>query len=199
MSPYCTGLGFLSQTSQKKENDLMNCPEKIAGTYLRLNGFFLLPHFTLFDGNEHTHVDFLALRPPRGIERCRGHELLLDTDFFFQEVNRLIGDNPFDHLIGAIVEVKGGQVGELPSERQAAYANNFFGPRATIVKLSFSQAIANIGIRDDTIVISLNHSFDWIKRRINWMNANIDRLTKTGSWAWSEEFLSDLLYLHRLG
>ena len=24
------------------------------------------------------------------------------------------------------------------------------------------------------------------------MNANIDRLTKTGSWAWSEEFLADL-------
>ena len=176
----------------------MNCPEKIAGTYLRLNGFFLLPHFTIFDGNEHTHVDFLALRPPKGIESCRGYELPLDTDFF-EEVNRVIGDNSCDQLIGAIVEVKGGRVGELPSERQATYANNFFGPKAKLVKLSFSQEIANIGMRDDAVVIPLNLSLNWIKRRINWMNANIDRLTKTGSWAWSEEFLSDLLYLYRLG
>lgn len=176
----------------------MNCPEKIAGAYLRLNGFFVAPHFTLFDGNNHTHVDFLAVRPPGGRERCRGHELPIDTDFF-HEVEGLIGDNSLNQLIGAVVEVKGGKVGELPSEKHANYAANYFGPGARIVKLSFFQETANIVMRDDVIGISLKHSLNWIIRRINWMDTNIDRLTKTGSWSWSEEFLADLLYLHGLG
>ncbi len=175
----------------------MNCPEKIAGAYLRLNGFFVLPHFTLFNGRQHTHVDFLALRPPGGRERCGGQELPLDQEFFAM-ADRLTRGNSLDKLIGAIVEIKGGNVGELPSARHRGYAKEFFGPEATIISLSFSQEIADIAMARDTIVISVMHSLKWITQRIDWMNNNVHSLSKTGSWTWSEEFLSDLLYLHGL-
>jgi hypothetical protein len=176
----------------------MNCPEKIAGTYLRLNGFFMLPHFTLFDGEHHSHVDFLGLRPPGGVERCRGLELPLDQEFF-ETVDELITGNSFNELIGTVVEVKGGNDRELPSEGHIQYARAFFGGGPRIIPVSFSLDVERIGIQHGTIIISLKHSLEWIKNRIDWMNHNMRSLTKTGSWAWSEEFLSDLLYLHRLG
>lgn len=177
----------------------MNCPEKIAGTYLRLNGFFPLPHFTLFDGNSHTHVDFLALRSPGGRERCRGQELPLDLHFF-RSLDKLIpGGESLNKLLGAIIEVKGGYIGELPSDRHLHYARDFFGPEASIFPLSFSQEVEGIRIKDEAIAISLQHSLNWVVGRIRWMNDNVDRLTKTGSWTWSEAFLSDLLYLQGLG
>ncbi len=40
----------------------MNAAEKIAASYLRLNGFLLLPHFTVFEGGYHGHVDIVGLR-----------------------------------------------------------------------------------------------------------------------------------------
>ena len=176
----------------------MNCPEKIAGTYLRLNGFFVLPHFTLFDGERHSHVDFLGLRPPSGIERCGRLELPLDQKFF-ATADQLIRGSSFNELIGAVVEVKGGNNIELPSPGHIEYAEAFFGGRPRVIPVSFSLDVERIGIQDGTIMISLKHSLEWIKNRIDWMNHNIRSLTKTGSWAWSEEFLSDLLYLYRLG
>jgi hypothetical protein len=176
----------------------MNCPEKIAGTYLRLNGFFLLPHFTLFDGDRHSHVDFLGLRPPGGRERCGRHELPLDQEFF-ETADQLIRGNSFNELIGAVVEVKGGIDVELPSAGHIQYAEAFFGRRPLVIPMSFSLDVERIEVQDRTLTISVRYSLEWIKNRINWMNDNIHSLSKTGSWAWSEEFLSDLLYLHRIG
>ena len=40
----------------------MNTAEKIAVMYLRLNGFLLLPHFTVFDGNYQNHINLIGLR-----------------------------------------------------------------------------------------------------------------------------------------
>jgi hypothetical protein len=46
-----------------------NIDEKIAATYLRLNGFLLLPHFTAFisienKGKYHRHIDLLGFFAP---------------------------------------------------------------------------------------------------------------------------------------
>jgi hypothetical protein len=40
----------------------LNLAEKIARAYLRLNGFPQLPHFTVFSGGEHGHVDLIGIR-----------------------------------------------------------------------------------------------------------------------------------------
>ena len=98
-----------------------------------MNGFFVLPDFTQFDGKNHTHVDFLALRPPGGRERCRGHELPLDQEFF-ATADWLTGRNSLNELVGGIVEVRGGDVREFPLDEHVAYARNFFGPTASIIR-----------------------------------------------------------------
>ena len=172
----------------------MNTPEKIAGAYLRLNGFFLLPHFTLFDGTRHTHLDFLALRPPNGNERCGGIELPLD-DPLFEALNKVLRCNPQTVLLGGIVQMKGGEQGKAPAERHIAYARDFMGPQAKLVSLSFSDRDREILSKNKTIFIPIQYSLEWIMKRIDWMNRNVPGLTKTGSWAWSEDFLSDILYL----
>ena len=40
----------------------MNIPEKIAGLYLRLNGFFISPHFTILLQGGSRHVYFIGVR-----------------------------------------------------------------------------------------------------------------------------------------
>ena len=175
----------------------MNFSEKIAGAYLRLNGFFLLPHFTLFDGANHTHVDFLVLRPPKGREKVKEMELLLDKELFSQ-IDKSCGTDSKDLLLGGVVEVKGGDEKETPSEAHLAYAKDFLGPDAKVVLFSFFHGAGDIKTVDGTITITVEHALNWVLERIKWMNKNIHRLTKSGSWTWSEAFLSDLLYIHRL-
>ncbi len=46
--------------------------------------------------------------------------------------------------------------------------------------------------------ISLQYVNHWIRERIRTMMSHRMNLTKTGSWAWSEPFLSDYLYLYNL-
>lgn len=171
----------------------MNCPEKIVGAYLRLNGFFLLPHFTLLGGT-HTHVDFLSLRPPGSREQC--DSLIFPVDpLLFINLHGLINYDPNLKLIGAVVEVKGGKRHETPSLRHFEYAHNFFGSTAVVIKMSFSRRTKQMRVRNDTLYISLEHCLNWISERIDWMNS---RVSKVSSWTWSEEFLSDLLYLKKI-
>lgn len=86
----------------------MNTSEKIVGAYLRLNGFLLLPHFTILDGEYHTHVDFVGLRPRGGVEVVRGEELPRDTAFekSLALADQMDGKSPTDLWLGIIVEVK---------------------------------------------------------------------------------------------
>jgi hypothetical protein len=49
----------------------MNGPEKIAAAYLRLNGFLLLPQFTIFDGQRHNHIDLVGVRCAASVEKVR--------------------------------------------------------------------------------------------------------------------------------
>ncbi len=176
----------------------MNCPEKISGVYLRLNGFFLLPHFTLFDGNNHSHVDFLGLRPPEGKENCQGLDLPVDRKLF-DTIKDLIGNNPLSQLLGAIVEVKGGKVEEIVSEGHRRYAKNFFGEYVCDIRLSFAE-IGDVqpSIEQDSVLIPLKYALKWTLFRFHWMNKNLERLSKSGSWSWSGDFLADLLYLQKL-
>jgi hypothetical protein len=176
----------------------MNCPEKISGAYLRLNGFFLLLHFTLFDGNNHTHVDFLGLRPPEGKEICQNLELPVDNQLF-NVIENSIRNDPFTKLLGVIVEVKGGEKKEIPLNAHINYAINFFGRNVCVVPLSFAE-ISNKqpSIEQGSILIPLKYALKWTLFRFHWMNKNLERLSKSGSWSWSEDFLADLLYLQKL-
>ena len=60
----------------------MNPAERLAATYLRLNGFLLLPQFTSFGGGYHNHVDLLGLRAPGSVERVGTIEFPVDGAFF---------------------------------------------------------------------------------------------------------------------
>jgi len=176
----------------------MNSPEKIAATYLRLNGFFLMPHFTLFDGERHTHVDFLGLRAPNSREQCGEHIFPLDENLFdtFDDISGL---NSREQLLAAITEVKGGEEKEKPGAGHLAYINRFIGPNAVSLRCLFRRQRHSVSISDNVIEISLEYAFDWILRRIDWIDANQEGLAKKSSWTWSETSLSDILYIKRLG
>jgi len=175
----------------------MNYPEKIAGAYLRLNGFFLLPHFTLFDGASHTHVDFLVLRPPKGREKVNNTELPLDEELFIK-IDELCKKKSKDLLLGGVVEVRGNEDKDIPEESHLTYARHFLGPTTEVVSFSFFRNDRDIEIEEHTITIPVAHVLKWVKKRIVWMDQHANSLTKSGSWPWSEGVLSDLLYQHQL-
>lgn len=175
----------------------LNCPEKITGAYLRLNGFFLLPQFTIFDGEQHSHIDFLALKPPAGRELCLDGELPKDKKLF-KSISKLISDDAEKSLLGAIVEVKGGNEIEYPEGNAIKYAQHFIGDATPICSICFSKKVNDIEINNGLLIISLKYSLSWCIGRFEWMNENKRKLTKSGSWTWSEDFLSDLLYLHKI-
>ena len=174
----------------------MNSPEKIAGVYLRLNGFFLLPQFTLFDGESHTHVDFLGLRAPASIEQCGDVTFPIDDELF----NRI--DHQFEdsrnQLISVIAEVKGNQTKENPGEGHYEYINHFIG-NSNRIKIHFRKQTVDISVANEVIEVSLTYALRKIIERIEWIDENLNKLSKESSWAWSETSLSDILYLKKLG
>ena len=176
----------------------MNSPEKIAGAYLRLNGFFLLPHFTLFDGERHSHVDYLGLRAPNSTERF-GQLIFPLDDSFFEVIDETCRFNSRARLIAAIVEVKGGQERESPGDGHIQYINNFIGPQAVAFKCLFLNQGEIITQSNNIIQVPLRYSLNWIIARIDWIDQNKEGLSKKGSWTWSETFLSDILYIKKLG
>ena len=131
----------------------MNCPEKIAGAYLRLNGFFLLPHFTIFKmQRDYHHVDFLALRPPSSGGFVYGGESELRfplDDSLLGLINAGFGVDPFRDFIGSVVEVKGNNQFEVPTDDHIEYASQFMGGEIPICPLlgvgNFLQDILEIG------------------------------------------------------
>ncbi len=177
----------------------MNTPEKIIKTYFRLNGFFLLPQFTLFrNEGSHIHIDLLGLRPPGGQEICEGQSLPTDGGFW-KVSTELLGVDARDNLLGVIVEVKGNMEDERPAPEHLDYARNFYGSRTLIVPVSVSLAHKEISIDAGCILLPLGHALEWTLYRFRWMDKNLIHLKKSGSWNWSEEDLSDLLYLQKIG
>ena len=174
----------------------MNSPEKIAGVYLRLNGFFLLPQFTLFDGQYHTHIDILGLRPPASTERC-GELIFPLDDALFEYIERQVKDWK-NRPVAVIAEVKGNKEKVNPGEGHSKYINHFLGGSDQI-KMLFRNDRENISSISDVIEVPLKHALKWIFKRIEFIDENLGKLTKEGSWTWSESFLSDILYMKRLG
>lgn len=175
----------------------MNATEKLAATYLRLNGFLLLPHFTIFTGQQHSHIDLIGLHPMNGIERV-GDMVLLKDGTLFQTIAENFHLYPEQNLIGIVAEVKTNQDVEEPSPEKLNYAGCFLG-NANAVPICFTDATPGMEIRNGTILIGLNYAFNWIMERINWMEQRRNRLSKGGSWNWSEEFLSEILVFRQLG
>jgi len=159
-------------TSNESLDDV-NTAEKIAATYLRLNGFLLLPHFTVFDGNEHNHIDLIALRAAHSAER--------------------VGELSF----AIIAEVRTNKDRDIPSPAHIQYAMNFLG---SVPSMPVSFAKDQTGLKPDPSGLRIGNAYamQWILQRIKWMDSQKMHLTKTGSWAWSEDFLSDILVLRDL-
>jgi hypothetical protein len=176
----------------------MNSPEKIAGMYLRLNGFFLLPQFTLFDGDHHTHVDFLALRAPGSIESCRRLKFETDDSLFNHIDSQLELENSRKRLLALVVEVKGNKKKQKPGNGHYDYIDRFIG-NAKRIKIHFRDHGQNTSISNDVIEVPLRYALRWIIDRIDWIDDNQEGLAKHSSWTWSESSLSDIIYLKRLG
>ena len=174
----------------------MNSPEKIAGIYLRLNGFFLLPHFTLFDGERHTHVDFLALRAPGSIERC-GNTIFPIDEHLFNRIEDQV-ENSRNQLLAVIAEVKGSQEKENPGEGHYEYINHFIG-NSSRIKMHFRNQGNDVSISNDIIEVPLTYALKKIIERIEWIDVNQEGLAKKSSWSWSEASLSDILFIKKLG
>lgn len=103
----------------------MNWSEWISYWYLRLNGFFPLPHFVVHRveaGERSTEIDLLAIRPPHVYEEIGGQNDDWD-DMLLSEVD--IG-----RFIGVICEVKRGddyRPETVFRPREIKYALNRFG------------------------------------------------------------------------
>jgi hypothetical protein len=175
----------------------MNLAEKLAMTYLRLNGFLTLPQFTIFDGSGHNHIDLIGLRAPNSQETVNGLTLITD-DLLFEKLTQLIGQSSRIILLGIAAEVRTNDSRDEPSTSHIQYLAKFLG-EATIARLSFYEGTHDIQQNNQTLDISIKHVGKWVLQRINWMQQQTIRLTKTGSWNWSEDFLSDLLVLQKNG
>ncbi len=175
----------------------MNTAEKIVATYLRLNGFLLLPHFTVFDGEHHNHIDIVGLRAANSEERLDGLIFPIDKKLF--EAASEFVDNPKSKFLGALAEVRTNQEKDSLSIEHVAYASNFLGGIASI-RLSFYESDDNgPTISNGSIDIGNRFAMNWIIERINWMEKQNIKLTKSGSWYLSEEWLADILVLTRMG
>jgi len=179
----------------------LNSPEKIVSLYLRLNGFFLMQHFTVFFTKRARHTDVLAVRLSNAEERIGDSILEKDTRFLNE-----LGSPAVD--ICLVAEIKGSRHRELDQEaidqvrRISEYAGHMFGTTSRIRKVLFRTQTSCIFTSNGVTQISIQHCVKWILDRL----ADAQRLanraetySKLGSWAWSEDFLSDLLYLARAG
>jgi hypothetical protein len=179
----------------------MLAPEKIASAYLRLNGFFLMPYFTILLQPDCRHVDFLGVHvgstekigPPQV-------ELSLDRELF-----ELLGTRTGEHFV-VIAEVKGTEDASdapLVSDEHFAYVKKMF-TGMKIKRLGFEKTGSGIHEEQGHTIVSLSHCLSFIEFRFIEAKAIASQLechhwTKTKAWSWHEEFLSDLLFLHNLG
>lgn len=179
----------------------MNLAEKLAATYLRLNGFLLLPEFTVFDAHGYDHVDLVGLRAAGSVEcvqegRNELCEFPVDEELFVQIAERVI--NPKDKLLGVAAEVKTNQKRDRIHPDFLAYLRKFLGGAET-VRIVFRETNTDFVWASDHLQIGHAYVIDWMLYRIAEMDKTLDGKTKVGSWTWSESALSDFLALHKLG
>ncbi len=179
----------------------MNTGEKIAGTYLRLNGFLLLPQFTIFNEPNHNHIDHLAVRLGGSVERVFDKSLPVDEDLF-DIIGNHLGIAAKQENLGAVVQVKTNTHFNIFHDSHLEYARSFLGNLPNVVPISFCDAFTSITIdcrsnENGDIGVGLKHAVNWIAKRVEWMDAEIER-QKMASWTWSEDFLADILVLRKL-
>lgn len=178
----------------------MNLAEKLAGTYLRLNGFLLLPHFTVFTGDHHNHIDLVGLRAARSVESVDlgiGHYDFPIDMRLFEEIGTRI-PNPCDRYLGLAGEVKANAARDPISEEHLRYVTTFLGG-GPVVRVTFRESKVGFEWRDNQLQIGHAHVIDWMLKRIAAMEVNLENKTKVGSWTLSESALSDFLVLRKLG
>lgn len=182
----------------------MNTAEKIAATYLRLNGFLLLPHFTIFEQTGPRHIDLIGLRGPGSKEQSidpEGNSLdLLVDDKLFATFEKVVA-TPKNALLGVVGEVKTNDYYERPTSQQFEYVRKFIGTAHAIRMAFYYDGIPNPmwHERDQTVLIGPDYALGWILDRFDWMQNKMKGRTKEGSWNWSEQFLADLLVLRKFG
>lgn len=116
----------------------MNAAEKIAGAYLRLNGFLLLPQFTVFHSGYHGHVDWVGLRAA-GSKEVGGNMTFPTDDEFFAAIPPGVCARPRDTLLGLVAEVRTNKRRDKPEANQVEYARNFLGG-ATVIEVAFAES-----------------------------------------------------------
>src|SRR2546430_337732 len=112
-----------------------NTPEKIAGLYLRLNGFLQLPLFTLFYEDRYGQIDIVALRAGNSVEKAMGVEFIVDDDFFKTCKSEALPD-PKATTFGLVAEVRGNKARKAPDVEYAGYASSLLGG-VPVVRVSF--------------------------------------------------------------
>lgn len=177
----------------------MKTTEKIASLYLRLNGFFLMPHFTVFNVERGRHVDVLGIRPARSEEKVGENILVIDEEFI-KKLNGHKGD------VKLWAEIGTGSRCDLFPERKTAYCRRILGDTGNLKKVyfDFDKPGKNLKYSDDILVVPAGRCKKIIFERFSQMESKpiknlLNEMTKTGSWNWSEEFLADLLYLRKAG
>jgi len=173
----------------------MNTAEKLAATYLRLNGFLLLQHFTVFSGTSHNHVDLVGFRPANSKEIVFRKRLPRDPQFS-NLLSAILRRDSERNPIGVIGEARSNRDRDTISSEHVEYIRNFLGGVRPL-RITFCVATTDFHRDDDGLRVSLRYAYEWIQGRIEWMEER-GRLTKTGSWELSEEFLGDLLSLRRI-
>lgn len=176
----------------------MNPAEKIAATYLRLNGFLLLPQFTAFGGDQHNHVDLLGLRAANSVELVGMYPPLPTDDSLFGAIPNNVCAHPRQEFLGAVAEVKTNARRDKPEAGHIAYVSAFLGG-VPIVPMSFSESRDAPTWREDHLAVGNRHALGWVISRFQWMNGNFQGFTKSGSWPWSEDALAELLVLYKYG
>jgi hypothetical protein len=171
----------------------MNPPEAIAAAYLRLNGFFLLTNFTVFAGDHHRDIDIVAVRAPGAAEAAEGDPFLTDDKLLTQVAD-------VEKWTAVVVQVKGGDEEAFPTDEDIRYVTPMVGGSATrITKIAFSNRRVGIVPTDEGVAIGLRYAIEWIWERIEGMDKKPSsrRLSKKGSWTWSDPTLAMLLVLCR--
>jgi hypothetical protein len=176
----------------------MNTAEKIAATYLRLNGFLLLPHFTVLAGGQHGHVDLVGLRAACSAEVSRDVTFPVDAKFFDVVGESDAYQDPRDRFLGVVAEVRTNIKVIHPDLADLDYVQKFLGG-VPIVPVAFSDSAEGPSWSKGSVEIGNMYALDWIIDRIEWIENHHEPLKKTGSWTWSEDALADLLVLHQYG
>lgn len=171
----------------------MNMAEKIAATYLRLNGFLLLPQFTVFIEGEHGHVDLVGLRAKGSKEESAGL-LFITDDEFFGAIDPAICSDPRNEFLGLVGEVKKNRQVDFPKAKQVDYVRPFLG-QVPIVPVFFSAAGTSPRSTPEGLHVGTRYALEWVFKRASWMNAHLKSWSKTGSWNLSEDALSEILVL----